>query len=76
MTKRGPVLDLLAQLEVLRHHLPLVALVVRDDGAEEERRPLERCSPRPSAASPAFISENMPQEADRVDVEDRRASPL
>ena len=33
---------LLAELEVLRHHLALVALVVRDDSAQEEVRPLER----------------------------------
>ena len=32
---------LLAQLEVLRHHLALVQLVVRDDAAGEEVRPLK-----------------------------------
>ena len=34
-------LDLLPQLEVLRHHLALAPLVVRDDATEEEIRPVQ-----------------------------------
>ncbi len=61
---------LLAQLEVLRHHLALVALVVRDDAAEEEVRPLK---PRARYAlvrkAGVHLGEEV-DEPDRVDVED------
>ena len=52
----GAVLDLLPQLEVLRHHLPLVALVVGDDAAEEEVGLPERSLRR---RRPSFMSENI-----------------
>ena len=55
----GTGLRLLAELEVLRHHLALVPLVVRDDAAEEEVRASQpRARPALVAASPSFISEN------------------
>ena len=41
-----PGLDLLLQLEVLRHHLALVTLVVRDGAAEEEVGAIEALAGR------------------------------
>ena len=68
----GAGLRLLAELEVLRHHLPLVALVVRDHAAEEEVRAVE-APPRLALVVEARVHvREEAQEADRVDVEDRR----
>ena len=68
----GPGGELGGELEVLRHDLALVALVVVDDGPEEEVGPFHA---RPAApGSPRFqslvhVREHL-EEADRVDVED------
>ena len=66
---------LLAQLEVLGHHLAFVPLVVRDDPAQEEVRPLER---RGRSAHVRQAHVHIGEEADqpdRVDVEDRGGEP-
>jgi hypothetical protein len=61
---------LLAQLEVLRHHLALEALVVGDDTAQEEVRPVEpRVRPARIGQALAHLGEEA-DEPDRVDVED------
>ena len=61
---------LLAQLEVLRHHLALVPLVVRDDAAQEEVRPLQpRVRPARVRQAGVHLGEEA-HEPDRVDVED------
>ena len=69
-------LDLLPQLEVLRHHLALAPLVVRDDAAEEEVRPVEpRLRPARVRQPLVHLGEEAEQ-ADRVDVEHRSREPL
>ena len=59
----GAGLDLLPQLEVLRHHLALAPLVVRDDGAEEEVRLVEP-RVRPALVAQALV--HLREEANRV----------
>ena len=72
MTKRAPACDLLAELLVLGDHLALVALVVRDDAAEEEVR-LREARVRPALVpQPVVHLGEEAQQADRVDVEDGR----
>ena len=66
----GAVLDLLAQLEILRHDLTLVSLVVRDDTAEEEVR--RSCQSVLTAL--VHVGEHA-QQSDRVDVEHGRRDP-
>ena len=72
ITNRAPARDLLPQLEVLRHHLALVQLVVRDDSAQEEVGSLEpRVGPAHVGQAGVHVREEADQ-PDRVDVEDRR----
>ncbi len=64
--------QLLLQLEVLRHHLALVPLVIRDDAPEEEVRPVEP-HVRPSRVrQPVVHLREEAEQTDRVDVEHRR----
>ena len=69
-------LDLLPQLEVLRHHLTLAPLVVRHDAAEEEVRPVEPRVGRACIRKPLIHLGEEAEQADRVDVEHRRGEPL
>ncbi len=60
---------LLAQLEVLGHHLALVALVVRDDTTQEEVRPLKRRVRSTLVEQAGVHLREQADEPDRVDVE-------
>ena len=61
---------LLAELEVLRHHLTLVALVVRHHAAEEEIGAVEAHVGLPGVREPVVHLGEEADEPDRVDVED------
>ena len=67
-----PRLRLPPELEVLGHHLPLVALVVRDHAPQEEVRLLEPRLRPPLVAQPGVHLGEEVEEAHRVDVEHRR----
>ena len=69
-------LHLLPELEVLRHHLALAALVVRDDAAEEEVRPVEPGLGLSLVPQPLVHLREEAQQPDRVDVEHRSGEPL
>ena len=67
---------LLRQLQVLRHDLPLVPLVVRHDAPQEEVRPTQRAVGPPLVVQAHVHLGEHAEEPDRVDVEDRRRMPL
>ena len=69
-------LRLLPELEVLRHHLPLVALVVRDHAAEEEVGAVEAPPGLALVVEAGVHVREEAQKPDRVDVEDGRREPF